>query len=363
MIRLLLVAALAAAPATPPTLPTPADGCVPPSPVTSTDTPPPLKLLAPREIWPVTRGAGVVVAVVDTGVSATAPDLRGAVRPGTDITGGRGDRDCRGRGTALAGIVAARPRGNAGFTGMAPAATVLPIRVTDADGKLTGDRIAAGIRAAASAGAGVILVATGVTTPNGALADAVRFAVSHDALVVASAADSGSGSAAAEPPVAYPAAYPEVLAVSAAGATPAPAAAGVDLAAPADGAFSIAPSGSGHYGVEGAGVAAAYVAGAAALVRSYWPSLTAAQVRDRLETTARPAPGGPGTLDAYAAVTALAPRGAAAAALAPAAPIVVAVPAGVSRPARTSLLTAGGAAVALLAFALAAAARRRRTPM
>ncbi|GIE04184.1 S8 family serine peptidase [Paractinoplanes durhamensis] len=349
MIRLLLLAALAAAP---PTLPTPAGGCVPPSPVTSAETPPPLRRLAPRTIWPVSRGGGVVVAVVDTGVSAAAVDLRGAVLPGTDVTGGPADSDCRGRGTALAGIVAARPRGGSGFTGIAPSSTVLPIRVTDADGKLTGDRIAAGIRAAADDGADVILVATGVTAPSGTLAGAVRYAAGRDALVVASAADSGTG-------VAYPAAYPEALAVSAAEAAAAPAAAGVDLTAPADGAFSIGPTGPGHYGVEGAGVAAAYVAGAAALVRSYHPGLTADQVRDRLEATARPVPGGPATLDAYAAVTALAPRGGPAGTMAAAAPITVPVPPGISTSARTALLTAAGAAAALLVFALAAAWRRR----
>ncbi|UVS79704.1 S8 family serine peptidase [Actinokineospora sp. UTMC 2448] len=64
--------------------------------------------LSPERAWPLTTGGGVV-AVISTGVSATAPALAGAVLPGTDLAGGRGDQDCSGHGTFLAGLVAARP--------------------------------------------------------------------------------------------------------------------------------------------------------------------------------------------------------------------------------------------------------------
>lgn len=294
---LLLVACLVAVPApayaagqTPPDLPSVVtEGCTGPSPVTVEQAPWSQRMLAPETIWPVTRGAGVLVAVLDTGVSASAPALRGAVQ----AKGGAGT-DCYGRGTALAGIVAARPTDGTGFAGMAPAATVLPVRVIDSDGKVTADRLAAALRAATSAHARIILVGTGVPSPTPALTSAVRDAVAHDALVVASA---GS-------PVLYPAAYPQVLTVGAVDATgQATASAGrVDLTAPGAGTYSIAPAGAGHYAVSGAPVAAAYVAGAAALVRAYHPGWTQTEVRARLLSTARSTAR---TLDAYAAVTAL----------------------------------------------------------
>jgi len=91
----------------------------------------------------------------------------------------------------------------------------------------------------------------------------------------------------------------------------APASAGVDLSAPGAAAFSIAPTGPGHYAVSGNAVAAAYVAGTVALVRAYRPQLHQAEVRDRLKHLAEPASGGPdpaqgaGTVDAYAAVAAV----------------------------------------------------------
>ncbi|KWV33613.1 S8 family serine peptidase [Micromonospora rifamycinica] len=351
----------------PPPLPTTAGRCVGPSPVTARATPWAVRLLAPQAIWPLTRGAGVVVAVVDTGVSAAAPALAGAVRAGADVTGGRADSDCAGRGTALAGIVAARPASGVGTTGIAPDAEILPVRITDPNRRTSPARLAAGIRLATTAGADVILVGTGVATATPELADAVRAAVDHDVLVVA-AVDDRVQQSGGEPPVGYPAAFPTTLAVNAIGvdgeAGPVAAGAGTDLAAPGAG-LGTAPQGSGHYRVGGPAVAAAHVAGVAALIRSYHPELTQAEVRARLERTAIPAPGdgpdhgfGAGTLDAYAAVAALAPRQAAPPVPAPVGPVVLPTAPGPSRAARVAGLTALGALVATLLVAAAALTRR-----
>ncbi|WP_431916143.1 S8 family serine peptidase [Micromonospora wenchangensis] len=355
----------AAAAGEPPPLPTTAGRCVGPSPVTVRETPWALRLLAPQASWPLTRGAGVVVAVVDTGVSAAAPALAGAVRPGADVTGGRADSDCAGRGTALAGLVAARPTGGGGPAGIAPDAEILPVRITDANRRISPARLATGIRLATTAGADVILVATGVTTATPDLADAVRAAVARDILVVAAVTDRG-GEDGGDPPVGYPAGFPAVLAVNAVGvdgaAGPVAADAGTDLAAPGAG-LGIAPRGSGHYRIGGAAVAAAYVAGVAALVRAYHPGLSQAEVRARLERTAVPGGGSPrgvggGTLDAYAAVAALAPRQGDPPVPVAAGPVVVPTAPGPSRAARVAGLTVLGAFLLTLLVAAATLTRR-----
>ncbi|MEV4844675.1 S8 family serine peptidase [Micromonospora matsumotoense] len=372
---LLIIGVLVAGPARatgagePPPLPTTTGHCVGPSPVTARETPWALRLLAPQAIWPLTRGAGVVVAIVDTGVSAAAPALAGAVRAGVDVAGGRADSDCAGRGTALAGIVAARPTSGVGPTGLAPDAEILPVRITDPNRRISPARLATGIRLATAARADVILVATGVTTTTPDLAAAVQAAIDRDVLVVAAVSDRG-GENGGDPPVGYPAGFPTVLAVNAIGvdgrAGPVAVDAGTDLAAPGAG-LGIAPRGAGHYTVGGAAVAAAYVAGVAALVRAYRPELSQAEVRARLERTAVPAPGGGrdprtggGTLDAYAAVAALAPRQAGPPVPITAGPVAVPTVPGPSRAARVAGLTALGALVATLLGA--AALRTRRAP-
>jgi membrane-anchored mycosin MYCP len=308
--------------ADPPALPAGTDTCVGASPVLATRPSWAVARLAPQSVWPLSRGAGVVVAVVDTGVSAAAPALAGAVLPGTDIVGGGpADTDCRGHGTALAGLVAGRPVSGTTMVGLAPAATVLPIRITDAKGQIPASGLARGIRAATVGGATVILVGTGVTAPDPDLRAAVDDAVAHDIVVVAPVAGRGGGDAGAEQVVWYPAAFEPVLAVG--GVSPqgqpteaSPARAGVDLVAPSGGAVTAGPVGDGHYSVGGPAVAAAFVAATAALVRAYFPTLSQAEVRRRLQLTAeRPPAGaraasalGAGEVDPYAAVTAIAPQ-------------------------------------------------------
>ncbi|MGX7828853.1 S8 family serine peptidase [Actinokineospora sp. 24-640] len=265
--------------------------------------------LAPSRAWPLTRGA-VTVAVVGTGVSAAAPALAGAVLPGTDLAGGRGDTDCAGHGTFLAGLIAARPAAGTPFAGVAPAARVLPVRVADDPARADPDRVAAGIRAAVDGGARVVAVGvvTGVSTPDlrAAVADAVR----RDVVVVAAAGVREAGR------LAFPAALPGVVAVAPIGPdgpTGGPLGAAPLLAAPAEQVTGPGPTGPGHRTASGPELAVAFTAGAAALVRDYRPGLSAAETVARLRDTAdRPAAGVPdprvgfGVLDPVAAVTAVA---------------------------------------------------------
>nr|BFE76293.1 hypothetical protein GCM10020092_095940 [Actinoplanes digitatis] len=88
-----------------------------------------LKSLRVQEAHRSTKGAGITVAVIDSGVWAAHPDLKGAVLPGFDVLGkGDGRDDLEGHGTQMAGVIASRGRsGGNGVLGIAPAAKILPV--------------------------------------------------------------------------------------------------------------------------------------------------------------------------------------------------------------------------------------------
>ncbi|TQS40629.1 S8 family serine peptidase [Cryptosporangium phraense] len=264
--------------------------CVPDSPRTVTDLPWAQQWLMPSAAWTLTRGKGVTVAVVDGGVGSPASLRQGAVKnPG---------KDCTGHGTLLASLVAGRKAGLVAFSGVAPAATILSVKVTTSSPgsgppMATPSTLAGAIRSAVSGGAKVVLLGAVSTTPSKTLADAVKAAVRANVLIVAGVGTvSGSGSKLAE---SYPSAYPGVVGVAAMQMTGEVASFSaysddVDVMAPGVGVVGAAPSGSGHYVTDGTAVAAAFVAGTAALVRSYRPDLDVAAVTERLELTAAPSP-------------------------------------------------------------------------
>lgn len=319
---LLTVTALGGIPLLVTARPAQADGCAATATTVVRDVPWAQQVLAPQRAWLLTRGGGVAVAVVDTGVSAASPALAGAVYAGRDVTtNSRADSDCSGHGTFVAGLIAARPAAGSGFAGIAPAARILPIRVTMNQNQIDAAPLASGIRTAVDAGARIVAVALGTTTDTPALRGAVAYAVAHDALIVA--AMDAPGLSAGGP--VYPAALPGVVAVASIGsdgrttagttttggtAGPAPT-----LAAPGSNLLSVAPHGSGNVTASGNGVAVAFVAGAAALVRDYRPSLNATQVAHRLEATADHPTGrlpdpslGYGIVDPVSAVTTVLPE-------------------------------------------------------
>jgi type VII secretion-associated serine protease mycosin len=266
--------------------------CLPPPTYVDPRVPWAQRRLAPERAWDLTRGANVIVAVVDTGVDGATPQLAGRVLRGSDLitSGGRGDTDCFGHGTFVAGIIAASPAAGAGFVGIAPEARILPVRVTNEDEGLP-DVFAAGIRTAVDAGAKVINVSASTTAHDARLVEAVEYAESRDVVVVAAAANVSGSANSGEFQPAYPAALPSVLAVAAVDATgqrasfsqPGPY---IGLAAPGADVTSVGPGGPGHWQGSGTSYAAPFVAGVAALVRAYRPGLTAAQVRHRLKVTA-----------------------------------------------------------------------------
>lgn len=243
----------------------------------------------------ISRGAGVTVAVVDTGVSTGVPSLSGRV---TALDGAADD--CVGHGTFAAGLIAAAPEKGSGITGVAPEAEIIALLGTDDRGVPSPERVALGIRTAVDRGAGVVYVGHALRTGRAELTEAAAYAAEHDALVVAPAApdvvpdeELGPDRRMPEGPY-WPAAVPGVLSVVDFGPNgirqkSAPPAYEPVLSAPGSAMVSVGPKGSGHYIGSGASLAAAVTAGAAALVRSYEPDRSAEEVYAQLLAATYPA--------------------------------------------------------------------------
>lgn len=332
--------------------------------------------LAPERAWELTRGAGVIVGVVDTGVDAAVPQLKGKVLPGVDIVNGSGraDNDCYGHGTFVAGLIAADPQPWTGVAGIAPGVKILPIRQANDTNDGSADGLARSIVAAVNAGARVVNISASSFFPSRQLEAAVRYATARDVLLVAAA----SNEAQQGNPTAYPAAYPEVVAVGAVdsdGKRSQFSEVGdfLDLVAPGTDVVSLSRAGRGHVMDSGTSYATPFVTAVAALVRARYPHLSAAQVKRRLELTAdhpsRPMPDrevGWGVVNPYQALAAVLPDEAGPSPVAAeAAPIPpIRQPRPDTRAADTSTAYAavgalGAGGVALLGYLVPLAVRRR----
>jgi type VII secretion-associated serine protease mycosin len=302
---LLAAPAAGAFAATPTPAPTAAQQCTAGQVSWVAQSPPAFRWMQTDLAWSITQGAGVLVAVVDSGVDATNDHLASALSGGVDLVGdgagANGYADLSGHGTVVAGIIAARAVTGSGVLGVAPAARVLSVRVyaaeTDAALKAgygpSPARVAAGIRYAADAGAKVISVSLSTATDEPDLRAAVAHAAERGALVVASAGNRTTAQDTSDGPR-YPAADPGALAVTAVGADGAPTDASVHgphvlLAAPGAQVLSSA-NGSGDclFATDSAesSFATAYAAGAAALVAAAHPDESPAQWAYRLMATA-----------------------------------------------------------------------------
>lgn len=161
--------------------------------------------------WDRTHGSSnVVVAVLDSGVDASHPDLAGAIRAGFNIVAGNMDtRDNDGHGTAVAGIIAARTNNEQGVAGICWTCSILPVKVLGDAGTGTMDDLALGIVRAVDAGARVISMSLGGPVGSATLDQAIAYASAKGAVLVAAAGNDGSSL-----PF-YPAANPNVISVAA----------------------------------------------------------------------------------------------------------------------------------------------------
>ncbi|GIM94869.1 type VII secretion-associated serine protease mycosin [Paractinoplanes toevensis] len=279
------------------------------------------QVYTPTRLASLATGAGVRVAVIDSGVDAGHPQLTGRVDDGRDFLHGDPDgrQDCVGHGTAVASIIAAAPSPATGFQGLAPGATIVPVRITEQeeiDGKAVGDRgtpaqFAQAINWAVDEGdAQVINLSLVMTDRNDEVDAAIKHA--HDAGVVVVAA---VGNHATDGnPAPFPAADDGVIgvgAVTSGGVRADFSQRGdyVDLVA-FGAPVTVAARGAGHQNVQGTSFSAPFVSAAAALLLQRNPGLTPDQVLQRLQATADPAPGGErspeygaGLLNPYRALT------------------------------------------------------------
>jgi serine protease len=246
-----------------------------------------LDALGAGAAWTVTRGAGITVAVVDTGV-APAPDLAGRVLAGWNvITSNDVAADDNGHGTHVAGTIAEVEGNGLAEAGIAPEASILPVKVLGADGSGSDADVAAGIVWAADHGARIVNLSLGGPDSSTVLSDAVVYARGKGVLIVAAAGNDGGS-------VGDPARLPGVLAVGAVDSAlvRAPFSAGgraLDLVAPGVGIVQQTLDGAGGYAdrsFSGTSMASPHVAGVAALVLAAGRATTATGVARLLARTA-----------------------------------------------------------------------------
>ena len=265
-----------------------------------------------KEAWTQSDGSGVLVAILDTGVQLDHPDLAGAIwtNPNEIPNNGRDDdadgiiddvhganmfnrsnniNDDHGHGTHVAGIVAARHGNGIGGSGIAPGATILPVKVLDSTMSGNTDTLSLGIRYAVDRGAKILNVSINTDAPTDSVKAAVRYAGDHGAIVVASAGNNGRD---IDLSPSYPASLPDAAVFAVA----AEAQDGllwqlsntgllsVDLAAPGARIISSAP-GSDYQSRSGTSAAAPFVSGSLALLSAARPDLPMSALRQAITDT------------------------------------------------------------------------------
>ncbi len=244
------------------------------------------KISAPTA-WSTTTGSsGVTIAIVDTGVDSSQPDLAGRVVAGYDfVNSDANPADDNGHGTMCAGVIGANGNNARGVAGMDWAARLLAIKVLDSTGSGYLSTVAQGITYAADSGARVISMSLGGASGSTTLQSAVDYAYGKGCLLVAASGNDGRST------LSYPAAYPSVVAVGATDRNDALASfsnygAAQDVVAPG---VSIATSAMGGSYVYFSGTSAAtpFVAGLAGLLLAANPALTNAAVESAIRAGAK----------------------------------------------------------------------------
>ncbi len=249
-----------------------------------------------KSAWDITTGSSsVIVAVVDSGIDASHPDLAGKTVAGYNVLNGSSTAiDISGHGEYVAGTIAANSNNSQGVAGVCWACRLMPVKITDT-GSATYSDIAAGITWATDHGAQVINVSYGGTSASSAVNSAVTYAISRNVVVVAAAGNSGVNT------VNYPGGSPGAIAVAASDQSDnlmnySNFGSWVQVAAPTSQVTTWLkdPSTQLPYGygpVGGTSISSPMVAGTIALMRSAKPTATVDQIKQALFSTTDPLSG------------------------------------------------------------------------
>jgi thermitase len=270
-----------------------------------------LAAISATRAWDITTGSSaIVIAILDSGVEASHPDLAGRLVPGWNFYDNTANTaDVFGHGTPVAGVAAATGNNGLGVVGVAMQSRIMPIRVSDSSGYAYYSTLASGLAWAADNGARVMNMSFAGIAASSAIRTAARYARSHGAVVVAAAGNCGCFDATSE--------TAEIISVSA--TDPADALASwssrgnyVDVAAPGAGILTTS-RGGGYSSVSGTSFASPITAGVVALMMAANSALTPTQIDQLLKanTDDRGTAGwdpefGFGRVNAYRAVAAAA---------------------------------------------------------
>jgi thermitase len=241
-----------------------------------------LKKVLAEQAFDVSNGGGSTIAVIDTGIDSTHPDLSGLVLTGLNtIDGSSNTSDSNSHGTHVAGIAAAQTNNGSGIASISYQSKVLPVKVLGGDGSGTYSDVAEGIVYAADNGARVINMSLGGSSDSTTLKNAVNYALGRGSMIVASAGNNGNSSPS------YPASYPGVLSVSASDQSDNLASFSsygnnVFVASPGVSITSSVPGG-GYKQYNGTSMAAPHLAGLIALVLSKNPGYSNSEVLDQIK--------------------------------------------------------------------------------
>ena len=240
--------------------------------------------------WAINTGSNnIIIAIVDTGIDLSHPDLSSKILPGYNFFANNNNPiDENGHGTAVSGTAAALTNNGIGVAGVSWNSKILPVRISDPTGSATYSAMAQGIIYAADNGARVINISFGGASSSTTLQDAINYAWSKNAVIVAAAGnDSGNGY---RGPVSFPAACDHVLGISAIQLGDTLASFSnygkeIDLAAPGDNIYTTYATnmGAAYKDMSGTSFSSPIVAGVAALILSKNPKLTNTDVVNILE--------------------------------------------------------------------------------